>query len=281
MAEGRTVEFRILGGLEMVSPVGSATVSGGLQRVLLQALLVSEGKAVSGETLMAELWGEAPPEGAANALQAHASRIRKRIRQLEPRRTHPRLVCLPHGYQLRMDGAELDATEFVECAARAERIRAEAPAEAVGLLRRALGLWRGAVYGGSPGGPLCKAAATRYEEHRLQAVEMLFDSELLRGRHTAILAELREAHVHDPLRERFCEQLMIALYRSGRQAEALDIYRQTWRRLNEQLGVDPSPFLRRLEHGILIQDAALDRGPVPAVHAAGGVPSPRPLPVRK
>ncbi|MER7399508.1 AfsR/SARP family transcriptional regulator [Streptomyces sp. NPDC000151] len=236
--------------------------------MLLQALLVSEGKAISHETLMAELWAESAPAGAANALQAHASRLRKKLKVIEPGRVPPRLVCLPYGYQLLMDGAELDATTFMECAARAERLRGEAPEKAVALLRRALRLWRGTLCGGSPGGPLAKAAAARYEEHRLRALETLFDSELLLGRHTAALAELREAHLANPLRERFCEQLMVALYRSGRQAEALDTCRQTWQCLVEQLGVDPSPSLRRVEHAILVQDPALDRGPVSAVHAA-------------
>lgn len=262
------VEFRILGGLEMLSPEGRVTVAGGFQRMLLQALLVSEGKAVSSATLMAELWAESAPAGAANALQAHASRLRKKLRTIEPGRTTPRLVCLPYGYQLLMDGARLDATTFMESTARAERLRTEAPEETVTLLRGALRLWRGAVCGGSPGGPLGKAAAARYEEHRLRALETLFDSELLLGRHAAVLAELREAHLADPLRERFCEQLMVALYRSGRQAEALDTCRQTWQCLVEQLGVDPSPSLRRVEHAILVQDPGLDRGPVSAVRAA-------------
>ncbi len=262
------IEFRILGGLEMLSPEGRVTVAGGFQRMLLQALLVSEGKAVSSETLMAELWGESAPAGAANALQAHASRLRKKLRVIEPGRDRPRLVCLPYGYQLLMDGAQLDATAFMESAARAERLRADAPEEAVTLLRGALRLWRGAVCGGSPGGPLGKAAAARYEEHRLRALETLFDSELLLGRGTAVLAELREAHLANPLRERFCEQLMVALYRSGRQAEALDTCRQTWQSLIEQLGVDPSPSLRRVEHAILVHDPALASGPVSAVHAA-------------
>ncbi|MFD7712771.1 BTAD domain-containing putative transcriptional regulator [Streptomyces sp. NPDC059785] len=236
--------------------------------MLLQTLLVSEGNAVSAGTLMGELWGESTPDGASNALQAHASRIRKKIRRLEPRRTHPRIVCLPHGYQLLMDGAELDAVAFVRRAERAERIRASAPAEAVGLLRGVFRLWRGAVFGGGACGPLCRAAAARYEEHRLLAMETLFDCELLLGRSAAVLAELREAHMRDPLRERFCEQLMVALYRSGRQAEALDTYRQTRRCLDEQLGVDPSPALRRLERAILTQDAALERGPAGVRHAA-------------
>lgn len=262
------IEFRILGGLEIVSMDGRVAVSGEFQRLLLQALLVSEGKALSGEVLMAELWAESAPAGAANALQAHASRVRKKIRAVEPGRPHPRLVGLPYGYQLRMDGARLDATAFVECAARAELLRTSAPEEAVALLRRALRLWRGAVCGGNLGGPVSKAAAARYEEHRLQAMETLFDSELLLGRHTAVLAELREAHLANPLRERFCEQLMVALYRSGRQAEALDTCRLTWQCLTEQLGVDPSPSLRRVEHAVLTQDPALDHGPVSVLHGA-------------
>ncbi|MEK8169278.1 AfsR/SARP family transcriptional regulator [Streptomyces sp. M19] len=147
----------------------------------------------------------------------------------------------PYGYQLLVDDAELDATVFVETVRRAQERLDVDPRGASESLRAALHMWRGPAFGGDAGGALSRAAAVRYEEYRIRAMELFFDSELALGNHTRVLGELREAHAENPLRERFCEQLMIALYRSGRQAEALETYRHMWSRLTEDLGIEPSP----------------------------------------
>ncbi|AQS65620.1 AfsR/SARP family transcriptional regulator [Streptomyces pactum] len=251
------LSFSILGALEVHTRTGQVDIPGDLQRTLLQVLLVSEGQAVSGETLVEEMWGESTPDNQVNALQAHISRMRRRLKSLEPDRHTSRLTVHPSGYRLAVDESEIDAAQFLGKVHRAEGIVATRPAEAVGLLRSALSMWRGPVFGPLPGGSVCRLASALYDEHRLRASELLFDAELSAGRHASILAELRDAHISNPLRERFCEQLMIALYRSGRQTDALDTYRHMWKRLSEEIGVLPSPSLRSVEHAILSHDPSL------------------------
>jgi hypothetical protein len=131
---------------------------------------------------------------------------------------------------------------------------------AIVKLRSAVALWRGPVFGGPLGGPICQAAAARYEAARLVAVEMLFDLELRCGRHTEVIPELSELVESQSLNERFCEQLMVALYRSGRQADALKVYRRMRMRMDTDLGVEPSPTLRKYERAILAHDPALCTG---------------------
>lgn len=245
------LRFSILGALEITTVVGPDEISGDLQRTLIQSLLVNEGHSISGDSLMEEMWGDAVPDKGANALQAHVSRLRRKLKQWEPSVPGHRLTMHPSGYRLAVDEGELDAVEFIKAVRGAEAASASDPAATARLLRDALAMWRGPVFGGFTGGTLCQLAAVRYEEHRLRAMELRFDAELRLGRHAAILPELREAYSSFPLRERFCEQLMLALYRSGRQADALTFYRLVWQNLSDELGIEPSPALQRLEHAIL------------------------------
>lgn len=254
------LSFSILGALEIHTADGKAEIPGDLQRTLIQALLVSERQAIPGDALIEEMWGDSAPDNQANALQAHVSRLRRRLRALEPDRAESRLTMQPSGYRLTVAEDELDSAQFLRKVKEAELLLAARPAGAAGLLRSALALWRGPVFGYVPGGSMCRLAAARLEEHRLRATELLFDAELAAGRHASILAELNEAHISNPLRERFCEQLMIALYRSGRQADALDAYRRMWHRLSEEIGVQPSPSLRGVERAILAHDPVLTLG---------------------
>jgi DNA-binding SARP family transcriptional activator len=252
--EERVLSFEILGGMRVRASEDLHEVSGLSKRVLLQALLVSEGRTVSHASLMEEVWGEEIPAGVVNALQAHVSRLRKWLRTIDRddrERSSTRVVSYAHGYQLVLDNARLDAADFERDVAGAERMRAASPDRAAELLRDALALWRGPVFGGKSGGLLCECAATRYNEVRLQALESLFEAELALGRHALLLGELYQAHMENPLRERFCAQLMLAFYRSGRQAEALAVYRRMRDRLGEDLGLDPTLELRVLEHRIL------------------------------
>ncbi|WP_284117877.1 AfsR/SARP family transcriptional regulator [Streptomyces fragilis] len=246
--------------MEIRTSAGKAEIPGDLQRSLIQVLLVSEGRSVSGETLAEEMWGDSAPDNQANALQAHISRLRRRLKSLEPDSPVSRLSTHPSGYRLTVAAGELDADEFVKKIAEAETLLAARPERAAELLRQALGMWRGPAFGHFPGGAVCRLAGARYEEQRLRAMELLFDAELRVGRHARILAELNEAHISNPLRERFCEQFMIALYRSGRQADALDAYRRMWRRLSDEIGVLPSPSLRGVEHAILSHAPELTPG---------------------
>ncbi|MFC9278685.1 BTAD domain-containing putative transcriptional regulator [Streptomyces collinus] len=251
------LKFSILGALQIRTVSGPAEISGDLQRVLVQTLLVSEGQPVSGESLVEEMWGDCVPDNQSNALQAHVSRLRRKLRGLEPVRSGPRVTIHPSGYRLAVADGELDAAEFVRTVRQAESAAPGDAERTARLLGDALALWRGPVFGGFTGGTLCQLAGARYEEYRMRAMELRFDAELRLGRHAAVLAELTEAHTNHPLRERFCEQLMIALYGSGRQADALDVFRRMRRHLDDELGIQPSPALRQVESAILCHDPAL------------------------
>ncbi|MFJ4920616.1 BTAD domain-containing putative transcriptional regulator [Streptomyces sp. NPDC088725] len=244
--------------MEINTVSGPDEISGDLQRTLIQSLLVNEGHSISGDSLIEEMWGESVPDNQANALQAHISRLRRKLKRLEPDVPCQRLTMHPSGYRLAVREGELDAVEFVKAVRRAESAATSDPAGTAALLGDALSMWRGPVFGGFTGGTLCQLASVRYEEHRLRAMELRFDAELRLGRHATILAELRDAYSSYPLRERFCEQLMIALYRSGRQADALNFYRLVWQNLSDELGIEPSPALQRLEHAILSHNPHLD-----------------------
>ncbi|MBV2355226.1 AfsR/SARP family transcriptional regulator [Streptomyces sp. J2-1] len=251
------LRFSILGALQIRTAAGPADVAGDLQRTLVQSLLVSEGQPVSGEALAEEMWGDRVPDNQANALQAHVSRLRRRLRELEPDRPAARVTMHPAGYRLVVGEGELDAAEFTRAVRLAESAAPSDAERAARLLGDALAMWRGPVFGGFTAGTLCQLAGARYEEYRMRAMELRFDAELRLGRPASLLAELHEAHTGHPLRERFCEQLMIALYRAGRQADALDVFRRMRRLLDDELGIQPSPALRRVEHAILSHDPAL------------------------
>ncbi|MEU6283482.1 BTAD domain-containing putative transcriptional regulator [Streptomyces sp. NPDC047028] len=251
------LRFSVLGALQIRTASGPAEISGDLQRTLVQTLLVSEGQPVSGEALVEEMWGESGPGHQANALQAHVSRLRRRLRELEPDRPASRVTIHPSGYRLGVGEGELDAAEFIRAVRQAESSGPHDAADTARLLGGALALWRGPVFGGFPGGTLCQLAGARYEEYRMRAMELRFDAELRLGHHSSVLAELSDAHTSHPLRERFCEQLMIALYGSGRQADALDVFRRMRRHLDDELGIQPSPALRKVESAILSHDPAL------------------------
>ncbi|MFC4031605.1 BTAD domain-containing putative transcriptional regulator [Streptomyces polygonati] len=253
------LSFHVLGPIEIGSPRQTLRPRGPQQRTLLVVLLANARRLVPIESLIDELWGDKPPRHVENALQAHISRLRQQLALLESADGPSRLVTHPSGYRLMVADEEVDAAVL---AAGVERIRSrpqdDDPAVTVRELRRMLELWRGPVFGGPVGGRLCRAAATRYEEMRLAALELLFDSELRNGDHVRIIPELQALLTEDFYKERFRQQLMVALYRSGRQADALAVYRELWRRLTDDLGLEPSPTMRDYERAILDQDPMLD-----------------------
>jgi DNA-binding SARP family transcriptional activator len=249
---------RVLGPIEMQADGRAVEIRGAIQRTLLAALLVCGGRQVMTSSLMDELWGEHLPGNAENALQAHVSRLRRRFEKAEPARTTPRLVSLPSGYRLLTDGVEFDAGLFMRAMVEVRSRPDMEPVEVIELMRYALSLWRGPTFGGALGGLVCQAAAVRYEECRSAAFGLLFENELLLGRHVQIIAELSELVEAESLNERLCQQLMVALYGAGRQTDALALYRRMRERLTEELGIDPSPALRRVELAILSQDPVLD-----------------------
>lgn len=252
------MEFFILGRVEIVSGDRRLEIRGSIQRQLLTALLACEGRPCTTSMLIEELWGEHSLRNSENALQAHISRFRRRLDALEPG-TPSRMISFGSRYQLRVEPDELDATRFLRCL---QEVRSRAdmpPVEAVGKLRAALSLWQGPAADLRAGGPISQAAAARYEESRVAMLELLFDHELSLGRHAEIIPELREQTLQSGLNERLCGQLMVALYRAGRQSDALAVYRQMWSRLRDEVGVEPSPILKRYESAILNHHPVLDR----------------------
>lgn len=257
-------KFFVLGPLECRSGDRSVNVSGTLQRALLATLLAAEGNPVSADSLGTELWGDSPPHQWENALQAHISRLRRQLDAVAADRP-ARLVVQHFGYCLRAQDDAVDAAVFMREVTRARILGAADPRAAADGLRRVLSLWRGKAFDLVNQGPLVRSAAQRYETAQLVALETLFDLELASGRHTDIIPVLSELVEGPPLNERFCEQLMIALYRSGQQARALSSYSRMRDRLDEELGVEPTISLRNLFHAVLTHHPALRLG---ADHAA-------------
>ncbi|MBO2449471.1 AfsR/SARP family transcriptional regulator [Actinomadura barringtoniae] len=252
-------EFLVLGPLECRSANRAVTITGTLQRALLATLLAAEGTPVSADSLVTELWADSPPPHWENALQAHISRLRRRIDTVAGGRS-ARLVIEHSGYCLRTDEDTVDAKVFMHKFDYARVLGTTDPGAAADALREALSLWRGKAFGLVSQGPLCRTVAQRYETARLVALEMLFDLELRSGRHTDIIPTLSELVEAPTLNERFCEQLMIALYRSGQQARALSSYSRMRERLDAELGVEPTITLRNLHNAILNHDPALRLG---------------------
>jgi DNA-binding SARP family transcriptional activator len=222
------------------------------------ALLANSRKIVSTESLITELWADDAPDRVENALHAHVSRLRQRLASFEPLAGRSRLITCPSGYQLMVADDELDAAVFTRRLDEIGRRHADDPAAAVPGLRQLLAMWRGPVFGGIAGTPLCQAAAGRFEELRLATLELLFDGELCAGNHQRIIPELREVLVEHSYKERFHQQLMLALYRAGRQADALDVYRDLRARLTDDLGIEPSPRMRGYERAVLDHDPILE-----------------------
>jgi DNA-binding SARP family transcriptional activator len=167
------------------------------------------------------------------------------------------LVVAPGGYRLLVAEDAVDATVFMRRFTQSRMLAVADPAAAVGALRSALALWRGPALGNVVGGPVCRSAAARYEAARVVGLETLFDLELQTGRHIDIIPALSELVESPSLNERFCEQLMIALYRCGLQTEALATYRRMRHRLDLELGVQPTRTLRNHEKAILAHDPSL------------------------
>jgi DNA-binding SARP family transcriptional activator len=234
-------------------------ISGALQRTLLAGLLAAEQNTVSVDALVVELWAGTPPPLWENALQAHVSRLRRRLHGVVDDQP-AQLVVQPSGYRLLIAAEALDAAVFMRELARARVLGSGDPIAAADALRSALSLWRGSAFATVIQGPLCRTAAQRYEAARLIGLETLFDLELQGGRHADIIPMLSELVESSSLNERFCEQLMIALYRSGQQASALSTYQRMRKRLNAELGVEPTVTLRNLFNAILMHHPALRIG---------------------
>jgi DNA-binding SARP family transcriptional activator/DNA-binding CsgD family transcriptional regulator len=241
------MEFRVLGPLEARDSGRVMPLGAGKQRSLLGVLLLHANEAVSVDRLVDELWGERPPARATKLVQGYVSTLRKLLGA-------DRLVTRRPGYLVRVEPSELDVVEFERLVTRA---RNEPPEGAARRLREALALWRGPAFADVRLEGLALSEAERLNELRLTALLDRIDADLALGRHEELVGELEALIAEHPLRERLRGQLMLALYRAGRQAEALDVYRQTRTVLTEELGIEPSVELLSLERAILNQDPEL------------------------
>lgn len=269
MATG--LEFRLLGPLEVWREGRPVKLGRERQRALLAALLLNANEVVPAERLIEELYGGDPSGTAANALQAMVSRLRRLL-------DDDVVVTRAPGYLLRADPEQVDATRFERLAAEGrEALDAGDPIRAGGLLREALALWRGPPLVDIALPDFVQAETRRFEELRLAALLDRIDGDLAAGRGGELVPELEALVAANPLQERSRGQLMLALYRAGRQADALAAYRETRAFLREELGLEPSKALQQLERAILTQDAALDAAPEPA---SAVEPPPEPVEVR-
>src|SRR3954468_12903400 len=244
------MDFRLLGPLEAGAAAAPLRLGGRKPRALLACLLLDANHTVSIEQLIDELWGERPPDTATKMVQIYVSQLRKVL-------PDGVLRTRPGGYVLQVEPEALDVNRFdaLRAQGRAALQRGEA-AEAAELLREALDLWRGAALAEVPE-PFALAQRGRLDELRLGCVEDRIDADLALGRHADVVAELRGPIARPPLRERLRAQRMLALYRCGRQADALGTYQSYRRTLDEELGIDPSAELRAFESAILGHDVGL------------------------
>lgn len=258
------MRFGILGPLAVGEEGGAVEIRRGIPRTLLIALLLRAGETVAASALMELLWGDEQPRNPANALQIQVSYLRRML-GVASEGGAQRIVTRPGGYAIEVERGELDAHEFERLARDAAARRAGgSPADlaaAADLLDRALALWRGEALEDVAGEPFAVGEITRLEESRWAAIEARNDMLLAIGRHAEVVGELSQLVKRLPLRERFHEQLMLALYRSGRQADALRAYATARAVLVEELGLEPGPRLQELEHAILAQDRSLDWRP--------------------
>ena len=249
------MEFRILGPVEVRDDGRVVRLGGGKQRAVLALLLLNANRVVASERMIELLWGERPPPTAATALHGHISTLRKAL--------GPDVIATrAPGYVLETAIGELDLERFEWLHAEGrDALERGDPGGAAERLRTALGLWRGEALSDIAFEPFIQTEAARLEGLRLDAMQDRIEADLGTGRGTELVSELERLVAAEPLRERLWAQLMLALYRSGRQADALDAYRRARQTLVSQLGIEPGPELRDLERRILAHDPTLGRGP--------------------
>ncbi len=249
------MEFRILGPLEVEDDGRVAPLGGAKQRALLALLILHANEIVPRDRLIDNIWGDRAPETAATALQGYVSGLRKALGS-------DRILTRAPGYVLQLDSSEVDLGRFERLAREGREALADGDAErAAALLSEALALWRGPPLADLDATPFAYAERLRLGELRVSAIEERIESELALGRHAALVAELEALLAEHPLRERLRGQLMLALYRCGRQAEALETYQEGRRLLVGELGLEPGTALRSLEQAILTHDPILESRP--------------------
>jgi lactate 2-monooxygenase len=245
------LDFRILGPVEVSMNGTKLSLGGPKRRAVLAILLLHANEVVTLDRLADELWGDRPPRNAVTGIHNHVSRLRKQLGA-------DVIVTYQGGYSLEVDPSTIDLQRFEQLAADAEHAE---PSERAALLREALALWRGPPLADLAFEPFATAESVRLEAARTTVLENRIEADLAVGRHDDVVGELQRLVAAHPLRERLRGQLIVALYRGGRQAEALAVYRDARRVLSEELGLEPGPALKELERAVLRQDPSL-AGPI-------------------
>jgi DNA-binding SARP family transcriptional activator len=246
------LDFRILGPLEVVADGVSLRLGGPKQRATLAILLLSANRVVPVERLADDLYAGAAPVTAVTQVQRQVSELRKLLRE-------PAIETRAPGYTIHVSPEQLDLSRFERRVEDATELLGRGEAQrASNLLRDALALWRGPALADLAYESFAQAATERLEEIRLAALAQRIEADLALARHRELVGELQQLSDEHPTQEAFRAQLMLALYRSGRQTEALDVYRRTRATLREEFGIEPSPRLRELERAILVQEPGLE-----------------------
>ncbi len=249
------MDFRLLGSLEVMDGSRHVVVGGGKRRALLALLLLHRNEVVPADRLIDELWDGRPPVTALKGLQVHISRLRKELTSVNGKKGCG-LLTRANGYVLEVTAENVDIERFERAVAKAEDANTDGRhGDAADLLNEALPLWRGAPLADFTYESFAQEEIARLEELRVVALEERFEAELALGRHTRVVADLEALVKAQPLRDRLRGQLMLALYRCGRRADALEVYREGYRCSITELAIEPSPQLREL------QDRMLDESP--------------------
>ncbi|MFF0630522.1 BTAD domain-containing putative transcriptional regulator [Streptomyces sp. NPDC004296] len=252
------MKFRILGSVSTVANGLVKPLDGSRQRTLMAVMLINAQQVVTKDQFFAEVWGDRLPTAPDNALQAVVMRVRKVLAaEFGERFARERLVTLPDGYAMEIDPDEIDGHLFQRLTAEAKALVHQDPAAARELFAQALGLWQGPVLQGVTGGLICEGAVAQFEENRLAAAEARMQLDIPVLGYASVISELRKMVSLYPWRERLFELLMICLYETGRQAEAVQVYNYLRRRLIEEFGMEPSPNVQKCMMAILHQEPSI------------------------
>lgn len=251
------MEFRILGPIQVLDHERKVDLGPPQQRALLALLIINANRVVTTDRILHELWGDSAL-GKENALWVYVSRLRS---ALEPDRTDRGqssvLITRDHGYSLTVDPASIDGVQFERATEKGRSLIRDDPAAASQVLARGLEMWRGSAYEEYAYRDFAHLEIVRLESLRVDALQSRIEADLRRGKATELVAELEGLRSQHPMNETFVSQLMLALYQGGRQAEALRAFERFRRELDKELGLEPSPELRRLEEQLLLHDTGL------------------------
>jgi DNA-binding SARP family transcriptional activator len=251
------LRYEILGPLRIVDERGTSFIRTQKAETLLAVLLIRFNQVVTKGQLMTEIWGEHIPRRASACIHVYISQLRKFLDR--PARRDSPIMTMPPGYLLSLGSDELDLNIFQDLAAKGRSCAREGRhEEAVTYFEEALSLWRGTMLEDMDTGPIMDGFATWLDELRMECIEMSVDSQLEIGHHRELIGRLYSLTAEYPLRESFYRQLMLALYRAERQADALGVYQSARRKLHDELGLEPCRALQELHHAVLTADSRLD-----------------------